>query len=303
MSPDRLTALLPHLPLLDALADDEHLTRAAERLGVPQPTVSRALKHLGEQLGVPVVERSGRGIRLTPAARRMLPAVRVALRAAHDALQSLDDARATVGVAFQNSLGERLVPALIAHLRDAGAGIAFSLMQGARDTCLAALDAGRVDLAIVSGAGLGLDADRARHLYEERLVVAVPTGHPLTALPRVGLRDLVDEAQVTLKPGYGLRQTVERLFATEGAAPRIAFEGDDLRTLHGLVAAGLGVAIGPPVRLPIEGCVQLEIDDPRAVRDMGVVVRAGARAPAVDTVVRALVEITDGADPAVFALS
>ncbi|MEI2269554.1 LysR family transcriptional regulator [Microbacterium sp. No. 7] len=178
MSRDRLAELLPHLPLLDALGDDEHVTRAAEALGVPQPTVSRALRQLESRLGVALVARDGRGIRLTDAARRMLPGVRVALRAAQDALDSLDDARSTVVLAFQNSLGENLVPRLVRRLREERPDIRVQLWQGARDGCLAELDSGRTDLAIVSGAAATHPSGETLHLYDEPLVVVVPEGAP-----------------------------------------------------------------------------------------------------------------------------
>ena len=292
MNPDRLTALLPHLPLLDALGRDEHVTRAAQALGVPQPSVSRALRHLEAQLGVALVAPEGRGIRLTPAAKRMLPGVRVALRAAQDAIDSLDEARATVSLAFQNSLGENLVPRLVRRLREERPDIQIRLWQGARDACLAELASGRTDLAIVSGAAAAGEA--SVHLYDEPLVAVVPAGHRLATARRVTLADVVAETHVTLKPGYGLRRTLEQLVAAEDAELRIAFEGDDLRTLHGLVAAGLGIAVGPEVPHPLDGCVQRPIDDPRAVRDMGAVFHPGTRPPAVDDVLQVLIDVARG---------
>lgn len=285
----RLDVLLPHLPLLDALGRDEHVTRAAQALGVPQPSVSRALRHLEAQLGVALVAPEGRGIRLTPAAKRMLPGVRVALRAAQDAIDSLDEARATVSLAFQNSLGENLVPRLVRRLREERPDIHVRLWQGARDACLAELASGRTDLAIVSGAAAAGAA--SVHLYDEPLVAVVPAGHTLATARRVTLADVVAETHVTLKPGYGLRRTLEQLFAAEDAELRIAFEGDDLRTLHGLVAAGLGIAVGPEVPHPLDGCVQRAIDDPRAIRDMGAVFHPGTRPPAVDDVLQVLIDV------------
>lgn len=292
MSRDRLADLLPHLPLLDALGDDEHITRAAEALGVQQPTVSRALRQLESRLGVTLVIPDGRGIRLTGAARRMLPAVRVSLRAAKDALDSLDGSRSTVGLAFQNSLGEHLVPRLVRRLREERPDIRIELWQGARDACLAELDSGRTDLAIVSGAAATHPAHQSVHLYDEPLVVVVPADHRLATAKRITLADVFGETHVTLKPGYGLRRTLEQLFAAEGAALDIAFEGDDIRTLHGLVAAGLGIAVGPEVPHPLDGCVQRPIDDPRAARDMGVVFRPGARPTVLDDVIAVLVDLT-----------
>ncbi|MDT0182067.1 LysR family transcriptional regulator [Microbacterium sp. ARD31] len=288
----RLAALLPHLPLLDALGRDEHVTRAAQALGVPQPSVSRALRHLEAELGVALVAPEGRGIRLTPAAKRMLPGVRVALRAAQDAIDSLDEARATVSLAFQNSLGENLVPRLVRRLREERPDIQIRLWQGARDACLAELASGRTDLAIVSGAAAAGEA--SVHLYDEPLVAVVPAGHRLATARRVTLADVVAETHVTLKPGYGLRRTLEQLVAAEDAELRIAFEGDDLRTLHGLVAAGLGIAVGPEVPHPLDGCVQRPIDDPRAVRDMGAVFHPGTRPPAVDDVLQVLIDVARG---------
>lgn len=81
----------------------------------------------------------------------------------------------------------------------------------------------------------------------------MPSEHPRAASTSTTIRDLASEPIVTLKPGYGLRGSLDDLFARAGALPTIAFEGEDLHTVHGLVASGLGVGIVPATDTPPPG--------------------------------------------------
>ncbi|MGW6005182.1 LysR family transcriptional regulator [Oerskovia enterophila] len=265
--------LLPLLPAFVAVAEVEQVTLAAAMLRAPQPTVSRAVARVGEVLGVPVVERHGRGIRLTDAGRVLLPHARralAALGAGVDAVRSSEAlARGTLSVAFQTSLGESVVPALIKEFLAGHPAVRFTMTQGARRTCLDALAAGEADIALVSRlvpAPTGLDT---LTLFQEPLVLMVPAGHELAGRTGATLRDAARSTFITLKHGYGLRGTVDALCAAAGVRPTIGFEGEDLHTVRGLVAAGLGVSVLPPARHPVHEGVELRLDEPVTTRDIG----------------------------------
>ncbi|MFD6062822.1 LysR family transcriptional regulator [Rhodococcus wratislaviensis] len=296
MNRESVKALLPHLPVLVALGEVEHVTVAAAMLGMPQPTVSRIVRRLEKQLGIPLLEPDGRGVRLTDAGRTLVPYAQRALGAVVDgvdAVQSEDRlARATVRVAFQMSLGEHLVPELIRTVRATDPTIRFVLSQGARRTCLDTLLNREADIALVSRLTPPPEGLTVTPLFEQPLVVLVPSEHPRAASISTTIRDLASEPIVTLKPGYGLRGSLDDLFARAGALPTIAFEGEDLHTVHGLVASGLGVGIVPATDTPPPGCAQVRLADPRAFRDIGAARLSGPPGAAVTTVIAALRTLT-----------
>ncbi|MDF3310284.1 LysR family transcriptional regulator [Rhodococcus sp. T2V] len=296
MNSEAVKALLPHLPVLVALGEVEHVTVAAAMLGMPQPTVSRIVRRLEKQLGTPLLEPDGRGVRLTDAGRTLVPYAQRALEAVVDGLDAVRSqdrrTRATVRIAFQTSLGEHLVPELIRIVRAEDPAIRFVLSQGARRTCLNTLVNGEADIALVSRLNPPPDGLTVTPLFEQPLVVLVPAEHPQAASTSTTIRDLASEPIITLKPGYGLRGSVDDLFARAGALPTIAFEGEDLRTVSGLVASGLGVGIMPAAETPPPGCAQIRLDDPRATRDIGAALQPGAPRAAVTTVLTALVALT-----------
>lgn len=292
MNDERVRALLPHLPMLTVLGQVEHVTQAAEVLGVPQPAVSRALRTLEKRLGVQLVERAGRGIRLTAAARMLLPYAQRALTEVADGADAMlleeGRARITVRLAFQTSLGEQLVPQTISAVKHSDPEIRFDLHQGARQACVDLLTQGRVHIALVSQLDALPEEFTSVHLFDQRLAAIVPVGHPLSGRRSVRVGQLAAEPLVTLKHGYGLRDSVDALFARTGARARIAFEGEDLPTIRGLVAAQLGVAVVPATPAAPPGCAQIVIDDVTAKRDMGAAFRSHSLSAASGTVLHAL---------------
>ncbi|MEA5453325.1 LysR substrate-binding domain-containing protein [Sinomonas sp. JGH33] len=277
-----LGQLLPLIPVLDAVGQTRHVTAAAELLGVPQPTVSRALARAAAVVGTELVRKEGRGIRLTPAAEQLLPSVRAALESLQDAIDQLherrQEARGVVRLSFQMTFGEAAVPALIRSFRSRHPDVRFELIQGSRERCLDVLATGDVDLSVVSPVprpGRQLDA---RTLCVQPLRLAVPAGHRLAERGSVHFAEAAGEPFVVLERGYGMRSIGDRLFRDAGVRPDIAFEGQDSRTLLGLVSAGLGVALVPPsrarhsaVHAPGLGWVELELEDADAVREIGLV--------------------------------
>jgi len=293
MNSDAVADVLPYLPVLVALGEVEHVTTAAAMLRMPQPTVSRIIRRLEESLEVRLVEPAGRGIRLTDSARAFIPYAERALESVSDGLDRLrardELARVTVRMAFQSSLGERFVPELIKATSRTHPDLNFVLSQGARRMCLDMLMDGETDIALISRLKPPPDGVDAIHLFEQPLCVLLPKDHRWAREKALRIRNLANDPIITLKPGFGLRGSVDELFAAANVVPTIAFEGDDLHTMRGLVASGLGVAIAPRESVAPRGCAQIPITDRGARRDIGAAVRRDAvTAPAVRVVLDVL---------------
>jgi DNA-binding transcriptional LysR family regulator len=267
------TIIAPRLTHFAAVARHEHVTRAAQELGVPQPTLSRSIARLEQDLGVPLFARRGRALVLTTAGRTFHAAAERALadlaRAAESVQADADPAAGKVAFGFLHTMGSETVPELIRAFRVDHPKVRFSLVQNYGEAMLERLRAGELDLCLTSPVPDAPDLV-ARRLDEQRLRLVVPEDHRLAARKRVRLAEAADETFVTLEPGYGLRRITDDLCAAAGFTPRVAFEGEEAETLRGLVAAGLGVALLPPPAVARPGVVELTVTAPRAVREIGV---------------------------------
>ena len=267
-------SLAPKLALLRAVAEEGNLTRAAATLGVPQPTASRWLAMLSSQLGTPVVVPDGRGIRLSRAGAYLAEAADRALSVlaagVRQAVDEGDPERGHVVLAFMQTLGEHLVPGLLRAFRREHPHVRFSLLQGPHEELRDHVRSGRADLAFT--APLPGPGEFAKvTLKEQQLVVTVPTEHRLAGRNWVRMADLAREPSVGMKPGYGLRRITDELAEAAGFLPMLAFEGDDIDTLRGLIVAGLGVAVLPEAEpTPRPGTVEIPLR-PKATRYIGLI--------------------------------
>jgi len=274
MNDPTLTTILPLLPVLTALADTGQATVAAAVLGLPQPTVSRQLARLGEAVGVPVVQKDGRGLVLSAAGLALLPHARAALGAASRGLEAVRAqealAHGTLSIAFQNTLGEFVVPSLIKAFLAEHPRVRFELAQGARQFCLDALDGRRADVVFLAPVPDERPDVSSIVLFDDPLVLVLPPGHRLAGRNRVDLAEVARERFILLKHGYGLRSTVDELFAANGIEPTVSFEGDDIHTARGLVSAGLGISVLPTLAgEKTATTVDVALGDTAAVRRIG----------------------------------
>ncbi|GIH15501.1 LysR family transcriptional regulator [Rugosimonospora africana] len=265
-----------------AVADGATVTETAQRAHITQPALSRALGRLEREVGTPLFTRAGRALRLTPAGRvfkhtldQTLDRYDVGLRAV---AELVDPDRGVVPLAFLHTLGTWLVPPLISGFRGAHPMVRFELRQHGEAGILQSLLDGVVDLILTSG-NPGHPQVRWHRLLVEPLRLAVPSAHRLSHRKRIRLSEVAEEPFILLRSGYGLRTLTEELCRQAGFAPRVTFEGEEVETLRGLVAAGLGVALLPPphavlstldaVTAPITPAHHLEVTDVDATREIG----------------------------------
>ncbi|MFL4906609.1 LysR substrate-binding domain-containing protein [Streptomyces sp. MMS24-I2-30] len=270
---DMTRLLAPRLAHFAAVARTEHVTRAALEAQVPQSTLSRAMVRLEQDLGVDLFTRRGRTVSLTPAGRTFLASVERALteigRAADEVRADADPAAGKVAFGFLHTMGVETVPGLIHEFRADHPRVRFSLVQNYGEAMVERVRRGELDLCLTSPVPDAPDLV-ARRLDEQRLRLVVPADHRLADRRRIRLAETADETFVTLEPGYGLRRIADDACREAGFKPRVAFEGEEVETLRGLVAAGLGVALLPPPAVPRPGVVELTVTAPRVVREIGV---------------------------------
>jgi DNA-binding transcriptional LysR family regulator len=262
------------LALLRALAEEGNLTRASAAVGLPQPTASRWLTALSAELGTPVVVPDGRGIRLSRAGTSLAAAAGRALSelaaGVRQAAGEADPERGHVVLAFLYTLGEQRMPELLRAFRQQHPHVRFSLLQGPHEELLDHVRSGRADLAFTSPLpGPGEFAGVT--LQEQPLVVAVSAGHRLAGRVWLRMAELAGEPFVRIRAGSGLREEVDELARAAGFTPTLAFEGEEVHTMRGLVAAGLGVAVLPVAEpAPPQGVVEIPLR-PRATRRIGMI--------------------------------
>lgn len=268
---DTLGALAPRIRQFVAVARAEHLTRAAELLGMPQPTLSRSIARLEADLGVPLFRRPGRNIKLTRHGRVLLEASERALATLRGAVELLsadaDPEHGRVSLAFLHTLGTDVVPRMLRDFRAVHPHIQFTLAQDSASAMLHMLRDGEVDLCLTAPCPEAPDLV-AYPLDEQRVDLYVPAGHRLAAAESIPLTDAADEDFICTTPGHGLRLITDDLCQSAGFKPRIVFEGEQVATIRGLVGAGLGVALLPTVLSPEPdpAIAAIRITTPKAAR-------------------------------------
>lgn len=231
------------------VAEELHFTRAAERLYVSQPALSKQIRALERQLGVELLRRDRQGVALTAAGEALLAPARRVLAAWEEAAAAVERARAvqratlTVGMSTSPGRGG-LLPAIRSRFTAAHPETALRVRQVSWDDPTAGLADGSVDVAFV---WLPLpDAERYGWtvLAEEPRLVALPDTHPLAARTDLTFADLLDEPFLALPRSAGvLRDHFLALDARAGRPPRIGAEIAGTEETYEALVAGLGICL------------------------------------------------------------
>ena len=257
------------------VADGATVTEVSELERVTQSGVSRALARLEDEVGAALLRKSGRTLRMTRAGAAFKRHVDGLLHELDDGLaavsQLIDPETGTVSLGFQLSFGTWLVPDLVAGFRAAHPDVRFELRH-VQDRVDADIHLESADLVLTTVRGTEPDVEW-RWLLAEPLHLVTSIDHPLAGRAALDLRDVAGEPFIMLSNPVLLRQIADNLCHEAGFEPRVAFEADELSTIRGLVAAGLGVAIMPErprqVSSTPERLWSTPINDPGARRQIG----------------------------------
>lgn len=262
---------LSHLDYFRAVGEAQHVTKAAQNLGISQPALSRAIATLEAELGIPLFEHRRRSVRLTENGEVFLRYVERAFAVIEDGYEALNDlnepGRGTIKIGFLRTLGYGFIPQLIRQFRIKYPDVQISLAQNNSSGLEESMKNGDLDLIFVTQLA-DENACHSEKLASQDIHLVVPTNHRLANRESVTLKEIKDEAFVCFKEGHALRDLFDRIFRSAGIEPNISFECDDGSYLVGFVTAGLGIAFLPPNHGQIEGTRSVKIASPHARRDV-----------------------------------
>lgn len=240
---------LRHLRYFVATAELEHFGRAAARLSIVQPALSKQIRELESELGISLFERLPRGVRLTAAGRAFLRDARALLQGAEAAAQHARDTAAghagRLRIAFvDTAIYHAVLPRIFERFRQRFPRVQLELAQ---QTSLAqgeALRDGAIDLGFVFHRPAGLRTLAHLPITSDRIVLAAPARHPLAGRRSVRLAELQDEPFIWIPRGVSppFFDAVLAACARQGFTPRIVQEGPTDLTILSLVAAGAGLS-------------------------------------------------------------
>ncbi|MBA8817411.1 molybdate transport repressor ModE-like protein [Microbacterium halimionae] len=265
------------LRVVKAISDEGSITRAAQSLGFSQPALSQHVRRLEHKLGIGIVERVGRTVRLTEAGRilaRHAPAVKNALDAASEELDELRGLRSgRVRLVGFPSASPTVLPKLLADLAERHAGISVSYVEAEPPEAVGAVRQDRADVALTfsypgdrddphlsSARGLSV-----RSIGRDQMLAVLPSNHPVARATysggEVDVSLLAEEDWIAGCPRC--RGHLLELCGRAGFEPRITFETDNFIAVESLVAQGIGVATLPRLAVdsvpPMPGVVTIAL--------------------------------------------
>lgn len=267
---------LRHLRYFIAVAEESHITRAAERLGIQQPPLSQQIRALEQELGVQLLRRKPRGVELTDAGQALLERARIILEEVEHAFASTrrtargEQGRVVVG--FTGSAPfHPFVPRVIRSFREMSPLVSLVLEESGSSELVQSLHNESIDAAFIRSPLPDVVELMVRPLIEEDMIVALPMSHALAvgsgttdsanslAAPALPLASLANETFILYKRpgGPGLYDTIITACRGAGFSPRVGQEAPRIISTLNLVAAGLGLSIVPASlrRLQMDGVV------------------------------------------------
>lgn len=270
---------LKHLRYAEAAERYGSFRRAAESLALKQSNLSRRIRHLEAALGIALFERTNSGVRPTLAGRDFISGVRRIL----DELEAVVDGAKAVGrgdagyltIGFYTSLSAGNLRASLVEFGRRFPQVEISTIEGSRSRLFDGILTGTVDIAIVTGEPAS-DCNRSMVLWSERIIVALPEGHPLAANEIIYWTDLKRERFLLSErdPGPEIQDILAAKLSSPGDLPDVVRHDVNPENINSLVGAGHGVS------LMCEACVGASYSGVvyREVRDGNGSTRIGYRA-------------------------
>ncbi|GAB1331208.1 LysR family transcriptional regulator [Streptomyces sp. NPDC093260] len=241
---------LRHLHHFVAVAEDQHFTRAAERLMVSQSGLSASIRALERELQTTLFVRTTRRVTLTEAGRALLgeaERILAQVRAAHEAVAAVQGVlRGTLSLGTEQCIAGVHVAGLLAAFRRRHPDVEVRLRQAGSGALADGVAAGRLDLAFAYRTQPDTDQLRSVALGGEPPTVLCHPGHPFAAAGApLGPGDVSGEVFVDFHPDWGPRRTTDAAFAAAGVRRTVALEVNDVHSLLDLVDENLGIAVVP----------------------------------------------------------
>ncbi|MGW1589723.1 LysR substrate-binding domain-containing protein [Streptomyces sp. NPDC002386] len=265
---------LRHLQHFVAVAEDQHFTRAAERLLVSQSGLSASIRALERELRAPLFVRTTRRVTLTEAGRALLveaERILAQVRSAHEAVAAVQGVlRGTLALGTEQCIAGVHVAGLLAAFRRRHPDVEIRLRQAGSGALAEEVAAGRLDLAFAYRTQADTDQLRSVSLTSEPMTVLCHPSHRLAGAGAVlAPDDLAGEVFVDFHPDWGPRRTTDAAFSAAGVRRTVALEVNDVHSLLDLIDENLGIAVVPRhfrhkrpslTALPVKGTVEAEYE-------------------------------------------
>lgn len=265
------------------VAELGHFTQAAAKLHLAQPSLSRQISSLEQEMGAELFHRARGNILLTDAGETLLPRARrmladaEAIRSEMAELAGLQRGRVRLGAT--PTLCISLVAEAMSAFQAAHPGVELLLTEAGSNVLIEELAAGAVDMALITLSDAlpvtGSALVRTPLLTEELVVVSSAARTPIAAEEGIDLDDLARLPLVFFAESYDLRATTDAAFRAAGLDPTPVIEGAEMDTVLRFVERGLGVAVVPAmVLLDRPGLRSVRLVDPRLIRTIGLAHRS-----------------------------
>lgn len=233
---------IAQLRMFMKVAETENMTRAAQELQVAQPSISKTVRQLEDELGHTLFDRVGKYIYLNENGRILLKHARTILQELESAKTEIFEAnnRRENEVILYMQAASKLLPELISAFRIRHPDIKLGIIQ--EDHRYNA----KWDVCITS-TRFSKPSPNSRSLLKESILLAVPRSHPLVAKEHVRLESVANESFIALHKGKALRQITDEYCRMAGFEPNIEIESDNPNVIRELLSLGIGVAMIPEI--------------------------------------------------------
>jgi DNA-binding transcriptional LysR family regulator len=293
---------LRHLRYFVAVAEELNFARAARRVRIAQPSLTKQIQQLEQELGFPLLYRTKKKVELLDTGRVLLDEAQVLLRQAEKAIQTTrrthtgESGRLVIG--FSPSAAPEVLPRILRRYHALYPNVVVDLLEIASTKNAEALLESLMSVAVVrSPSFLNRELFCFEIIQRERFVVALADSHPLAKQNSIRIKALASEPLIVppLQPGWGYAEAIFQIFRDNGIEPRITEEATQALAVITLVAGGFGVALVPVsisnLRLP--GVTYRPIKGRCRTSDLTLVWRRDSRA----STVRAFLEVVKGEYP------
>jgi DNA-binding transcriptional LysR family regulator len=241
---------LRHLRYFSTVATELHFGRAAEKLHIAQPPLSKQIQDLEAELGFELFNRTKRSVSLTPAGKEFLTEVE---RIFQQLDRAIDIGRKTsrgelgqISIGFVGSATYNILPVMLQKFRDRYPNVRIELHELTTDRQLVWLREGRIDLGLIRPPVVERDLV-SQVIFQESLVVALPSKHPLVTEAEIEISSLAAEPFILFprQLAPGLYDPIIAICQAAGFSPQVVQECIQMQTIVSLVSANMGVSILP----------------------------------------------------------
>lgn len=255
-----------------AVAETQSFSRAAERLHLTQPAISKRIANLEQQLGVQLLDRIGRQTHLTEAGQALMPRAQKVLVELEDTRRMLNNLNGEIAgslvLGTSHHIGLHRLPPVLKNFTQAYPQVKLDMRFLDSEQAYEGIQQGRLELAVVTLSPHQHPMLKVVPIWEDKLQLVVAKDHPLTKLKKISLATLTDYDAVL--PGFQTftRGIVETAFAKKGLQLQVALSTNYMETLKMMVSIGLGWSLLPEI-LTDDSMQVLELPEVQLTRPLG----------------------------------